>query len=684
MIGQRFTCLLMIGVLLTGMVLVSGEYGLPVFIFLIGILGTFGKWRWNLRPSRRVIAILIVTLFFGAYYRLFSPREFSQMGNMVNDPRWLWIAECFVSLMTLQLFLTPRSGWYSGTSLFGLMALLSTGLTITASQAMGHFLYIGTAYLALMVIFSGQIQVALHKVPRHALYGKRLWAGTILLIVMVGGGFLGQLLNRQYYNIDSLLIQLQSSLYSRYLNQTSGTVGFSRNLKLNDIKKIQQTHSDDVALQVFSPTPPTYLRAQVLDTYANAQWNATAQARELSPTVAIPAAIPLPGKSNQFLLQEPPAGRWQAFDIWPSPDLGQDTGFLVTASTCVLEAPVKTLALDDQGMITADDLFAGVNYYLAAPEQPIPATLSQAQMTPYVQVPSGLDPCLPQLAYDLTKNGYSTSEKIAAVIDYFHRNYTYHLGLAVPADQDPLTYFLREKPPAHCEYFASGAALLLRLAGVPCRVATGFIVAERNTYLKCWIARNRNAHAWVEAWDADQGHWVIVEATPPDESAASSASSRWEEFWEALKFRLQELRVAIHLHGLKGLGVWLGQRLWSLTVLLFTTLPGWVLIILAGWLLGRKIIRRWRWNPRPKKDPLIAALNDLLHDRDRRMKKKGFVRPPHETLHQFAARIENTGPSAHQNFQQAATWYRQYAQVRYRGSIHIDDVHHLSRLKIDT
>ena len=29
-----------------------------------------------------------------------------------------------------------------------------------------------------------------------------------------------------------------------------------------------------------------------------------------------------------------------------------------------------------------------------------------------------------------------------------------------------------------------------------------------------WIARNRDAHAWVEAFDQERSQWVIVESTP--------------------------------------------------------------------------------------------------------------------------------------------------------------------------
>ena len=87
--------------------------------------------------------------------------------------------------------------------------------------------------------------------------------------------------------------------------------------------------------------------------------------------------------------------------------------------------------------------------------------------------------------------------------------------MTVPRDVEPLSHFLLERIPAHCEFFASGAVALLRYQGVPCRYVTGYVVTElESEYGDYWIARNRNAHAWVEAYDDENNQWVIVEPTP--------------------------------------------------------------------------------------------------------------------------------------------------------------------------
>ena len=58
------------------------------------------------------------------------------------------------------------------------------------------------------------------------------------------------------------------------------------------------------------------------------------------------------------------------------------------------------------------------------------------------------------------------------------------------------------------------AVLLLRSLGVPARYVTGYVVDEYNSDTGRWLARNLDAHAWVEAYDDRAQRWVAVESTP--------------------------------------------------------------------------------------------------------------------------------------------------------------------------
>ena len=63
-----------------------------------------------------------------------------------------------------------------------------------------------------------------------------------------------------------------------------------------------------------------------------------------------------------------------------------------------------------------------------------------------------------------------------------------------------------------CEHISSAFVVLLRAAGVPARVVTGFQGGELNGIDGYWVVRNADAHAWTEVWYPTQG-WVRVDPT---------------------------------------------------------------------------------------------------------------------------------------------------------------------------
>lgn len=63
-----------------------------------------------------------------------------------------------------------------------------------------------------------------------------------------------------------------------------------------------------------------------------------------------------------------------------------------------------------------------------------------------------------------------------------------------------------------CEHYASAFVFLMRAAGIPARVVTGYQGGEYNAVGNYWIVRQRDAHAWAEAWLPGQG-WVQVDPT---------------------------------------------------------------------------------------------------------------------------------------------------------------------------
>jgi hypothetical protein len=128
--------------------------------------------------------------------------------------------------------------------------------------------------------------------------------------------------------------------------------------------------------------------------------------------------------------------------------------------------------------------------------------------------------------------GAATPYNFALAVEaYLHHGYTYNEN--PPESAYPLTSFLFTTKLGYCQQFAGAMALLLRMGGVPARVAVGFTSGHPDSATGQWQVTDLDAHAWVEAWFPHYG-WVTFDPTPaadpalgghtPTSSAAISSS----------------------------------------------------------------------------------------------------------------------------------------------------------------
>ena len=76
----------------------------------------------------------------------------------------------------------------------------------------------------------------------------------------------------------------------------------------------------------------------------------------------------------------------------------------------------------------------------------------------------------------------------------------------------PVDQFLFETRSGFCEHYASAFAVLMRAAGIPARIVTGYLGGEVNQLGNYLIVRQADAHAWTEVWYQDTG-WIRVDPT---------------------------------------------------------------------------------------------------------------------------------------------------------------------------
>jgi transglutaminase-like putative cysteine protease len=87
----------------------------------------------------------------------------------------------------------------------------------------------------------------------------------------------------------------------------------------------------------------------------------------------------------------------------------------------------------------------------------------------------------------------------------------------------PLADFLFGDRSGYCQQFSGAMALLLRLGGVPARVAAGFAPGVLDRRRHEYVVRDLDAHSWVEVFFPGIG-WVTRDPTPADSPARSQVA----------------------------------------------------------------------------------------------------------------------------------------------------------------
>ncbi len=147
----------------------------------------------------------------------------------------------------------------------------------------------------------------------------------------------------------------------------------------------------------------------------------------------------------------------------------------------------------------------------------LPPVLRQAALT----LPEGNNPRTRAYAAELRSTYSDDGALIEAVLAWFNREEFFYSLQTVPLGRHGADEFLFELRSGYCEYYASAFAILMRAAGIPTRVVTGYhggLWQATDEYL---LVRQSDAHAWVEVWLADHG-WTRVDPT------AAVASGRIE------------------------------------------------------------------------------------------------------------------------------------------------------------
>lgn len=138
--------------------------------------------------------------------------------------------------------------------------------------------------------------------------------------------------------------------------------------------------------------------------------------------------------------------------------------------------------------------------------------VSIEEQTAALALPAGMHPRARALAAAWREELGDDQAMVARALSYFGTQPFVYTLTPPLLKNDPVDEFLFDTLSGFCENYASSFAVLMRAAGIPARIVTGYQGGELNPLGDYLIVRQRDAHAWTEVWLENRG-WVRVDPT---------------------------------------------------------------------------------------------------------------------------------------------------------------------------
>lgn len=437
--------------------------------------------------------------------------------------------------------------------------------------------------------------------------------------------------------------RVESATFGLMSSSTTSYSSFMSESRLGDLERLQL--SDKVVFRVWSSNPQK-LRGRIFIQFDGRAWRAPRvtpqQLQSVSEISGLDPATAewlqeIPGTS--YVL---PVTEYVGVPIRTKiVQSGFNPGLLVSpGGQMAVRADASTISADlDQTLTTplsaSPETYGILNHRSGDLVQP--GTAPPALLAETVRTPERLDQRLAVLARLLGGEMSSPEDRIRRTVRFVQNECHYSLDVGKFHSQDPVAEFLFEKKRGYCEYFASAAAVLLRLQGIPCRYVTGFVVQEWNRQGGHFVVREADAHAWIEAYVPGRG-WIEVDATPDAEYAAARARFKSGWFDQAEEWAagvLSEAAVYWRHRDLTGLFRWLWHRVRTLAGILWSPATIVVILFIAGTILAARLLSKptssWGRAQKTACRPAgiaSAEVQALLAYLDETWSQRGVSRPP--------------------------------------------------------
>jgi transglutaminase-like putative cysteine protease len=451
--------------------------------------------------------------------------------------------------------------------------------------------------------------------------------------------------------------RVQSPLWGAPDPTLSGVTGLSESMSPGDISRLGI--SSAVAFRAeFTGTPPApqlrYWRGPVFWHYDGRTWT-SGPARH-----SVPITLHVEGAPVTYTITlEPHNQRWLFaldFPVSLPPSSGMSDDFQVLAA-----APARSRL--------RYQLTSQLRYRAETELRPLTRELA-------LQLPPGYNPQARQFAASWRARAKTDRDIVEMALAMFSDQPFVYTLAPPPLGTHAVDDFLFGSRRGFCEHYAGSFVFLMRAAGVPARVVTGYQGGEYNPIGNYLIVRQSDAHAWAEAWLEGQG-WVRFDPTAriapqrvEEEAgllAALPASEQLPMFarmdfdwlrqmrfgWDMVNYNWHKWVLGYSQKRQTELLSQFGMGLDSARGMAYALLIG-----IGGLMLAFSAAMLWRLRAQPK-DPVAAAYRRFCG----RLAQIGLARLPEEGPADYASRISRCRPDLAAG---VARIIDQYVVLRYR------------------
>ena len=319
--------------------------------------------------------------------------------------------------------------------------------------------------------------------------GRRLWMGARVFGIAAPLALL----------LFVAFPRIQGPLWGLPGDAHAGSTGMSNSMAPGSMSSLAQSDETAFRVRFLDRAPPQsqlYWRGPVLGDFDGRTWTQVRH-RAAEPEPALSFGIAGQPVRHQVTL-EPSAGRW----------------------IFALELPDALPRLDnnranasaEMEITAAFPLTERLRYDVTSyPRHSLQADPQLADAARWLALPAGFNPRTLTAGAALRREPDPAQRANRVLLSLRHENYVYTLAPPL-LGRDSVDEFLYTTRAGFCEHYAGAFVYLMRAAGVPARVVTGYQGGEANPVDGYVTVRQSDAHAWAEIWIAQRG-WLRVDPT---------------------------------------------------------------------------------------------------------------------------------------------------------------------------